>query len=100
MHKITIPDSRLLSAIPYLTKGGRAVDVGTDHAYLPIYLVQEGLISHALACDINAGPLRSARTNIAAAGLTNRIGTLRTDGLHGVESYAPDDVMIFGMGGE
>jgi tRNA (adenine22-N1)-methyltransferase len=94
------PDTRLCSAIPYLKRGGRVADVGTDHAYLPIYLVAEGISSAALACDINEGPIRSARANIAAVGLDDRISTLRTDGLVGVERFHPDDVMIFGMGGE
>lgn len=96
----TILDSRLRSAVPFLERGGRVADVGTDHAYLPIFLVKQGIVSHALACDINQGPIDCARANIAAAGLTNRIETLRTDGLHGVESYHPDHIMIFGMGGE
>ena len=100
MHTVITPDARLLSAVPYITAGGRIVDVGTDHAYLPIYLVRQGLVSGALACDINQGPIHSARANIAAAGLDGSIGTLLTDGLHGVESYSPDDVLIFGMGGE
>ena len=100
MQTYIIPDSRLLSAIPYLTRGGCVADVGTDHAYLPIYLVGEGISSRALACDINEGPIRSARKNIEAAGLSDRIDTLRTDGLCGVEAFSPDDVMIFGMGGE
>jgi tRNA (adenine22-N1)-methyltransferase len=95
-----IPDTRLRSAIPYLKKGGRVADIGTDHAYLPIYLLEQGLVSRAVACDINEGPIRSARKNIAAAGLEERIETLCTDGLCGVEAFAPDDVMIFGMGGE
>ena len=100
MQTYITPDSRLLSAIPYLTRGGSVADIGTDHAYLPIYLVGEGISSRALACDINEGPIRSARKNIEAAGLSDRIGTLRTDGLCGVEAFRPDDVMIFGMGGE
>ena len=94
------PNSRLFSAVPYLLAGGRVADVGTDHAYLPIYLVKNGICAEALACDINQGPIESARANIAAAGLSERIGTLRTDGLHGVESFQPDDMMIFGLGGE
>ena len=100
MQSNVTPDRRLLSALPYLTRGGRIADIGTDHAYLPIYLVREGIVSHALAADINEGPIQSARANIAAAGLTDRIETLRTDGLCGVEPYAPDDILIFGMGGE
>ncbi|MBQ9773606.1 MAG: SAM-dependent methyltransferase [Clostridia bacterium] len=94
------PDARLCSAIPYLTRGARIADVGTDHAYLPIYLVREGIASCALACDVNRGPIDSARANIAAAGLSDRIDTLQTDGLHGVESFSPDHILIFGMGGE
>lgn len=99
LHTPTTPDARLLSAIPYLG-GGRIVDVGTDHAYLPIHLVREGLVSAALACDINQGPITAARANIAAAGMEDRIDTLLTDGLHGVQAFRPDDVLIFGMGGE
>ena len=91
---------RLLSALPYLKKGGAVIDVGTDHAYLPIYLVGQGISSRALACDINRGPIESAQRNIAAAHLTKKIDTLCTDGLHGAEHFDPDNVLIFGMGGE
>lgn len=94
------PDSRLLSAIPYLHAGGVAADIGTDHAYLPIEVLRRGICRRAVACDINEGPIEAARANIRAAGLSDRIDTLCTDGLHGVESYAPDDILIFGMGGE
>ncbi len=100
MSVITTPDRRLQSALPYLSPHARIADVGTDHAYLPIYLVKHGLVSSALACDINRGPLESARANIAAAGLSDRIETRLTDGLHGVEASAPDHILIFGMGGE
>jgi tRNA (adenine22-N1)-methyltransferase len=86
MNTIPTPDARLMSAVGYLKKGGRVIDVGTDHAYLPIYLVREGIVSSALACDINKGPIDSARANIAAAELSDRISTLQTDGLHGTEA--------------
>lgn len=100
MQGSILPDARLQSALQFVTRGGRCIDVGTDHAYLPIYLVQNGVSSGALACDVNQGPLASAREHIAAAGLCDRIETRLTDGLHGLASYAPDDVLIFGMGGE
>lgn len=93
-------DSRLLSALPFLTPNAVVADVGTDHAYLPIELVERGMAVSAIACDINFGPIESARRNIAAAGLSHCIHTLQTDGLHGVESFSPTDVLIFGMGGE
>ena len=94
------PDSRLLSALPYLSGRGTVADVGTDHAYLPIEIVKRGLAPRAVACDINRGPIESARKNIAQAGLSEKIDTLQTDGLRGVERFSPTDVLIFGMGGE
>ena len=99
-QSINIPDTRLCSAVPYIKRGDRIIDVGTDHAYLPIYLVSEGIASRALACDINQGPIDSARANIHEAGLEGRIDTLKTDGLLGTESFCPDDILIFGMGGD
>lgn len=100
MQTPTTLGARLASAAQFVKKGGRVIDVGTDHAYLPIALVREGISSAALACDINEGPIASARENIAAAGLSEKIGTLLTDGLHGTKDFQADDVMIFGMGGE
>ncbi len=100
MQPIPTLSARLMSALPYLKRGGAVIDVGTDHAYLPIYLVGEGISSRALACDINRGPIDSAARNVAAAGLVHEIDTLCTDGLHHTEGYEPDDILIFGMGGE
>ena len=100
MQTIPTPSARLCSALPYLKKGGAVIDVGTDHAYLPIYLVGQHISSRALACDINRGPIESAERNIAAAHLSKKIATLCTDGLHGAEEFGADDVLIFGMGGE
>ena len=93
-------DNRLLAVASCVEKGAYLADIGTDHAYLPIHLLREGIISGAVACDINAGPIESARMHIAAAGYSDRIDTLLTDGLYGVEPYAPDDILIFGMGGD
>ncbi len=95
-----IPSPRLQSALPYVARGARVADIGTDHAYLPIHLVAEGIASAALASDIRPGPIASAVSNIRAAGLEARIETLLTDGLRGVERFAPDTILIFGMGGE
>ncbi len=94
------PDSRLLSAIPYIRQGAVVADIGTDHAYLPIELVRRKIAKRAVACDINRGPIERAAEHIAEAGLGNRIDTVQTDGLLGVERYAPDHILIFGMGGE
>ena len=94
------PDRRLLSALLYLRRGDRVIDVGTDHAYLPICLIAGGIASSVLACDVNEGPIERARENIREAGLTDRIDVMQTDGLAGTAFFKPDSILIFGMGGE
>ncbi len=89
-----------LTGIAALVKPGAAViDVGSDHAYVPIYLLQEKKARYALATDVHDGPLARARENISAAGLSDKIQTLRADGLLGVDTAAYDTVIIAGMGG-
>lgn len=100
MDKYKIADRRLAAAAAFARDGARAADIGTDHASLPIYLVGNGIAPCALACDINAGPLNAAKANISAAGLSGKIDTLLTDGLDGVDAFAPEDIYILGMGGE
>ena len=101
---------RLMTAVPFVRAGRLTADIGTDHAYLPIYLCETGKLMPvpakngellcAIAADINQGPVERADMHIAAAGLTRSIRTVRTDGLSGLDAYDPDDIVIFGMGGE
>lgn len=93
-------DRRLSTAIKYLRSGMRLADIGTDHAYLPIYAVMNGISSFAIASDINEGPINRAKLHIESYSLSDKIATLRTDGLCDLEKYSPDDIVIFGMGGE
>ena len=59
--------SKRLTAIGALvTEGGVLADIGTDHAYLPVFLALEGIIISAVAADINRGPLSRAEENIRA----------------------------------
>lgn len=99
-RKLPKLDARLSAALPFVRKGSMICDVGTDHAYLPIYLSLTGKIRGAVATDVNEGPIARAEAHILAAGLGDRIRTLRTDGLHGVQTDDPDDILIFGMGGD
>ena len=92
-------DARL-SCAAALVRGGRLADVGTDHGYLPVSLLLDGKIKYAVASDINRGPLESARQTVARHGLSDRVDLVLTDGLCGIEPYAPDDIAILGMGGE
>ena len=93
-------DHRLSTALPYVRAGAVVADVGTDHAYLPIVLVGTGRASRAVASDIHRGPIDSAAQHVRACGLSDRIDTVLTDGLAGIEPFSPTDIIIFGMGGE
>ena len=99
MEQIKIND-RLLTAIPFVRQGTRFADIGTDHAYLPIYLMKNGIISSAIAADINQGPLDKAEENINKYGFKDSISTILCDGLAKIEPDSVDDIAIFGMGGE
>lgn len=91
--------NRLMSAVSFV-RGGFFADVGTDHAHLPVYLYNKGLICGAVASDINEGPLAVAARNIAESGATAGVATQLSDGLAEIEGYHPRDIAIFGMGGE
>ena len=93
-------DGRLLAAASLVREGAVFCDVGTDHAYLPIHLVESGRAVRALATDVREGPLSSARTHIAEKGLCHRIQAVLTDGLAGLGEAGITDVAICGMGGE
>ncbi len=97
-----LPDisKRLLEVARYVRGGARVADVGTDHAYLPIYLLKTNVASYALLSDVREGPLVHARANVDFYGVADKTDIFRTDGLCGVENYAPDDIIICGMGGE
>ena len=99
MEEIKIND-RLQTAIPFVRHGKRFADIGTDHAYLPIYLVKKGVVETSIAADINRGPLDKALENIKKYGFENQIKTVLCDGLGGIDSNSVDDIAIFGMGGE
>ena len=55
---------RLQAAADFVTEGSRVADIGTDHGFLPIYLVQSGKCRRIIAMDIKAGPLERAREHI------------------------------------
>ncbi len=93
-------DRRLLAAAKLVRAGSPTVDIGTDHGYLPVYLVEKGIVSRCVACDIHTAPLESARRTIAEHGLEEQIRTLLSDGLKEVAPADGMDILICGMGGE
>ena len=91
---------RLTSAAEFVRQGARFADVGTDHAYLPIFLLSEGRVSYALCTDINEGPLASAVANAKDAGLYEKMDFCLTDGAAALSGYGITDMAICGMGGD
>ena len=90
---------RLQTVANAVTPGSRVADVGTDHGYVPIYLVERGLCPGAIAMDVNEGPLARAEEHIRAEGLSDRIQTRKSDGLVALAPEETDAVVIAGMGG-
>ena len=91
---------RLQTVASLVRKGSFVADVGTDHAYLPIWLAENNMIRGAVATDIAIGPLDRALSNIKSSNLPCEISTALTPGLMGIDKYAPDDICICGMGAE
>lgn len=100
MDKLFCLDERLEKCASLVQKSARLVDVGTDHAFLPVQLLKSGKISFAIASDINEKPLKNGMLTAQKYGENNidfRLGP-------GLDTIKPEDkitdVVIAGMGGE
>lgn len=91
--------NRLMTAAALVTQGYTLADVGTDHGYIPIYLLQQKKIPAAIAMDINEGPLERAKEHIALYGLQAYIQTRLSDGVAALKPGEVEAVLIAGMGG-
>lgn len=91
--------NRLTTAAALVTQGYTLADVGTDHGYIPIYLLQQKKIPSAIAMDINEGPLERAKEHIALYGLQAYIQTRLSDGVAALKPGEVEAVLIAGMGG-
>lgn len=90
---------RLTVAASLVSQGTVLADVGTDHGYVPIYLVEKGIIPRAIAMDINRGPLERAKEHIVQYGLGEYIQTRLSDGVSALSVGEADSILIAGMGG-
>ncbi|MBQ2729830.1 MAG: SAM-dependent methyltransferase [Clostridia bacterium] len=102
MNNIPILDSRLSLAASFVREGAVVADIGTDHAYLPIYLLLSGRAKAAIAADINEGPLERARLNCEKYEVSDRVTLCLADGLQNLPltRLSVTDIVICGMGGE
>ena len=91
---------RLETIASFVPKGSIVADIGTDHGYIPIWLLQQKIAVKAIAMDIGEGPLKRAREHIVLYGLEDLIETRLSNGLSGLYPKEADTVVIAGMGGE
>lgn len=99
-EKKTELSKRLTMLCRMVKKGSRIVDVGCDHGFVPIYLVQNGICPHVLAMDVRTGPLSRAQEHISECGLNEYIDTRLSDGLDKYIRGEADALICAGMGGK
>lgn len=91
--------NRLKAAASLVRGGGILADIGTDHGYVPVYLVKNGIVKSAIAADINKMPLENAAKAVRESGLCDKIQLRLSDGLKNLKEGEADEFFIAGMGG-
>ena len=92
--------TRMRTIAHAVTPGKKAADIGTDHAFVPIYLVESGRCPYAIAMDVNPGPLERADAHIRESGLEDKISLRLSDGMRRLRQGEADAVILSGMGGD
>lgn len=93
-------DDRLKLCADFVRQGALLADIGTDHAYLPVYLYKTGRIKRAIAADLRPGPLMRAKQTVEKYSAEDGVETRLSDGLLNINSKGCTDIVIAGMGGE
>ena len=97
---VNVPlSSRLLACAAFVQPGERVADVGCDHGYLSLHLLQSGVAGHVYASDVREGPLGSARRNAAHFGVSEKIDFFLCDGVQGLPRDF-DVLICAGMGAD
>lgn len=92
-------DSRLSAAASLVRQGKTVADIGTDHAYLLGYLLQNKIISKGIAADLRQGPLDNAKRTLIDCGELENVRLVLSDGLDELKKGDCEDIVIAGMGG-
>jgi tRNA (adenine22-N1)-methyltransferase len=95
---VKLPE-RLLCIAGYVPRPCIAADIGTDHALLPVYLVQQKICSRIIATDLQEGPLAAARATVALFNLWKQVEIRQGDGLEVIRPGEVSVIIIAGMGG-
>ena len=90
---------RLRAVASMVTPGSRVCDVGCDHGFVSIWLVEQNVSPRVLAMDVRVGPLGAAGRHVAQRGLEPLIETRLSDGLHNYDIGEADSLICAGMGG-
>lgn len=90
---------RLQQVADFVPNGVRFADIGSDHAYLPVYLAESGRIHYAVAGEINDGPFESAKRTVEETGYGERIDVRKGNGLAVLKAGEVNVIAIAGMGG-
>lgn len=98
MYTLKLSD-RLLAIANLIDKNNTIADIGTDHGYIPVYLLNNDIIQYAIAADINKGPLDNAKKEVRLNKLENKIDLRLGSGLTVLEEGEVDEAIIAGMGG-
>ncbi len=91
---------RLKKVAHLITKGNTVADIGTDHGYLPVYIVKHNISNHVIGMDLRKAPLQKARDNIGLFNVKDNVSLRLSDGLDKLERGEADTVTICGMGGK
>ncbi|MFI3141338.1 MAG: class I SAM-dependent methyltransferase [Clostridia bacterium] len=98
MTKIKL-DNRLKMVAELVRQGKIVADIGTDHAYLLSFLVQNEMCPSGIAGDVRQGPLDNAISTVEQCGLSEKIECKLSNGLQNIVPNSAEDIVIAGMGG-
>lgn len=90
---------RLLKIASLVDKGKKIADIGTDHGYIPVYLLNENIVDYAILADINKGPLENARKEVNRNKLNNKVDLRLGSGIEVLKKGEVEEIIIAGMGG-
>ena len=90
---------RLLKIASLVSKDKKLADIGTDHGYIPVYLLNNGIIDFAILADVNKGPLENAKKEVRHNKLMDKTDLRLGSGIEVLEVGEVDEIIIAGMGG-
>ncbi|MDI3234073.1 tRNA (adenine(22)-N(1))-methyltransferase TrmK [Exiguobacterium antarcticum] len=99
MQTNVILDQRLQKVVSYIPQGAVLADIGSDHAFVPCYCIQQNLVERAIAGEVNLGPMEAAQAQVALVQLEEKIEVRLGSGLTVLRPGEATAITIAGMGG-